>query len=184
MRKFLSTLLLVACLMLMALTRVNAQGTKQVILMFTEGQSPQIAKMPQYAYQGMQPLTKEDKVLDAVEFEAKGKNIYHKVIEFYFKAMSHFLKSNRFILPDKMRMLVIVKNENKAFSLSGNVSANFSNSVSNNSTLNTSATLANPVYGSASKNVSDTLSSSGGIFPSYSKSWSDQKFEIWFLLCE
>jgi len=100
---------------------------------------------------------------------------------------------------DASKMLVIVKNENKAFSLSGNVSANFSGSTSNsNNASNPGGTVTKTVtdtLGSISSSVtgptttltkttSDTLSSSGGIFPSYSKSWTDQKFEVWFFLVE
>jgi hypothetical protein len=176
MRKFLSIVLWIACVVLVLLGIANAQS-KTVVLMFSEGQQPQIAKMPKYAYCGMQPLTKDDKVLDAVEFEAKGKNIYNKAIKYYFKAMDHFLKSNRFIMPDKMRMLVIVKNVNKAFSTSGNVSANFTDSTNNNTNLVSSGNTL-------TKNSANSLSSSGGIFPSFSKSWTDQKFEIWFFLVE
>lgn len=178
LKKLLTIIIWVACLMFILLGIAEAQS-KTVVLMFTEGQQPQIAKMPHYAYCGMQPLSKEDQILDAVEYEAKGKNIYNKAIEYYRKTCMEKPWN-----PAKVRMLVIVKNENKAFSMSGNVSANFSNSVSNNSTLNTTATPANPIYGSTSKNVSDTLSSSGGIFPSFSKSWTDQKFEIWFFNVE
>lgn len=162
---------LVTLAVLLLATSGHAQN-KTVVLMFSEGQQPQVAKVPAYAYCGMQPLSKDDKILDAAEFEAKGKNIYFKAIEFYRKAY----RSKNWN-PAKMRMLVIQKNENKAFSMSGNVSANFSNSV------NDTASLTHP-GATLGKNTSDTLSSSGGIFPSYSKSWTDQKFEVWFFLVE
>jgi len=178
MRKLLSILLFLSIILSMA-GIAQAQGNKTVILMFSEGQQPQIAKMPQYAYPGMQPLTKEDRVLDAVEYEAKGRDVYKKAIKHYSKAMSYFLKTNRFIMEDKLRMLVIQKNINKAFSMSGNVSANFSDSMSNTTTSNFL-----PPGGSLSKNTANSLSSSGGIFPSFSKSWTDTHYTIWFFLVE
>jgi hypothetical protein len=170
MKTFFTITLWLTVILFLTLGIANAQGSKTIVLMFTEGQQPSIARMPTFAYCGMQPLTKEDRVLDAIEYEAKGKNVYSKAIQYYREAYQ-----SKNWNPKQMRMLVVVKNENKAFSMSGNVSANFSNSLSN------STTTTSPGQQLA-KTGSDTLSSSGGVFPSYSKSWSDQKFEIWFFL--
>jgi hypothetical protein len=80
-----------------------------------------------------------------------------------------------------MRMLVEVLNVNEAFSTSGSVSV--TNSVSEGLTGN----LAQDNAGGSenlSRNTTSSMSQSGSIVPSYSKSWTDQKFEIWFFLVE
>lgn len=146
---------------------VNQTGT--IVLMFPNGQEPTVAKMPQFAYIGTQPLSKDDKILGTVHYSATGKNIYEKVLEYHEK--TYLTKGWN---PAKMRMLTTVKSVNKAFSTSGNVSV--ANTEGDNLTKN--------ALNGVSKNTNSYMSSSGSVFPSYSKSWTDQKFDIWYFLVE
>lgn len=155
-----------------AQTPVVVQNTPQVILLYGEGQAPTIAKVPSFAYCGMQPLSKSDKVLDAVMYKTNNKHVYEDLIKFYRKAY----RSKNWD-PKKMRMMVIQTAQNKSFSMSGNVSASFSNTVSDTASLTQNIA---PLSSQATKSGSDTLSSSGGVFPSYSKSWQDTRYEVWF----
>lgn len=142
------------------------------VLIFSGGQEPQIAKMPTFAYLGTQPLTKDDKILDTVHYTAKGEDIYEKVIEYHQKTYLD-KKWN----PKNMRLLVTVKNKNKAFSLSGNVQANFQEYTNNQSNVVTPS-------GQLTKGTMNSIGSSGSIFPSFTQSWIDQKYDIWFFFVE
>jgi hypothetical protein len=145
---------------------------KTDVMIYSQGQEPTVSKMPDFAYLGTRPLMKDDKIVAATHFSAKGKDIYEKIIEYHEKV---YLEKGW--NPSKMRMLVTVGNVNKAFTISGNVAANFSENVSN------MANSFSPGL-STNKSTSNSLGSSGGIFPSWTKSWIDQKFTIWFFLTE
>jgi hypothetical protein len=141
-------------------------GAKTDVLIFSGGQEPQIVKMPQFAYLGTQPLCKDDKIVSAVHYKAKGSNIYEKVIEYH--EQTYLEKGWN---PKFMRMLVIVQNVNKGFSTSGSVSIS-----------NTESSQENKALGTVSKYLSSNLTNSGSIAPSYYQNWTSQKFEVWFFL--
>lgn len=169
MKKFLTLSLWLGILLFLMLGIAEARTD---VLIFSGGQEPTIAKMPQFAYLGTRPLTLDDKIIDCVHYKATGEDIYEKVIQYHEKT---YLEKGW--NPARMRLLVVVKSVNKVFALSGNVNANFSESTGGQKSL---YSPQEQIY----KQSFSTINSYGSIFPSYNKSWTDQKFTIYFFLVE
>lgn len=167
MRRWIVILILFSFLLVVPLAHAqqsNVTVNKVEVVVYADNQVPLVFKMPEFSLIGTRPLLKGDKIIDAVHFTAKGRNLYKKVIEHCKEMHEQKAWDPRF-----MRMLVIQKNVNKAFSTSGSVSV--SNSTSDNENLYT---------GTIQKGTNSTLSNSGSLAPSYSQSWTSQSFDIWF----
>jgi hypothetical protein len=139
-----------------------------VVYVYTDNQTPMVFKMPSYAYLGTQPLKQGDKIIKAIHYKANGKTLFSKIPGLHEKTYLKWGCPN----PKNMRMLVVSKNVNKSFSLSGNVNANSSDF----STMNQ--------YGVINKGSSSNLNTYGSIGPNYSQSWSSQVYDVHFFLIE
>jgi len=150
-------------------TVVNQPTTQAqtVTIVYADNQNPQVFRMPNFAYIGTRPLTNQDKIVRSVRYSANGKTLFEKIPNLHEQT---YLKWN--CDPKRMRMLVVSKNINKSFSLSGNVNASYSDYSNWNQ------------YGALNKGATQTLNNYGSIGPSYSQSWTSQSFDIWFFLTE
>ena len=141
-----------------------------IVLMYNQGQEPQVVKMPQFAYRGLEPLRKDDRILKAERYSATGRNLYNRILEYHEKLYLRGWDISH------MRLLVIKKIKNRSFSTSGSVSSSWSSTESENLSLSM-------VPNSISKNDSSSLYGSGSIAPSFSQSWQAESYDLWFFIC-